>query len=156
MHYGPVHRLHPPLEAAAVSELAALAPEVEASLGVDEDAAAPGPASVEQALADVVAALRSEGASGGSGAPLLLDLAERLAAPKAWLGVDRLVHDLVTDLVLGALAAPDPARGDDGRAFALRTLARHDALWPGAAARLGTAQSYDSILAAIRLRATSA
>lgn len=144
-----------------MSELAALAPEVEASLGIDADAAAAhGPSHVCEALAAVVATLRSESAPGAWDAPppLLHALADRLAAPRAWLELDRVVHELMSDLLLDAVAAPDSARADAlaARAFALRTIARHDALWSGAGPRGGCAYGYDSLLASVRMRAIAA
>jgi hypothetical protein len=140
-----------------VPDLAELAPEVEASIAPDVGAVATT-ASIREALEAAAATLRSESVAGGASATVLRDLADRLAGPHAWVEIDRLVHELVTDLLLDALAGPDDARADAlaARAFALRTIARDPSLWPGAGTRRGTSQSYDGLLAAVRMRATAA
>ena len=147
--------------AVAVSDVALLAPEVAESLPdhvrlpADFDAAT-------SAVADELRAQAAhyEGDTGAHGeatgevARLLRQFADQLAQPRAWLGIDRLVHELISGLVadaLGAAAGP-PAPALTARAFALKALARQAALWPGAGPRPGCAYSYD-VLASVRLAA---
>ena len=145
-----------------MTELATLAPEVEASLGADADPASVPTQTMRDALAAVAATLRSEAdrpAEGGeTGTAFLRDLADRLEAPHAWSGVDRLVHELVSGLVADALAAPEGERLSTlvARAFALRALARQETLWPGASDRMGCPYDYDGLLATVRLTAIAA
>jgi hypothetical protein len=85
-------------------------------------------------------------------------LADRLEEHGAWQTVDRLVHELVTDLLVGALASAD--RGSSptlaARAVSIGVLAGHDALWSGAGPRLGCAYGYDSLIALVRTTARAA
>ena len=88
-------------------------------------------------------------------------LADRLDDHGAWQTVDRLVHELVSDLVVGALATASAAeRGSSAtltaRAVAIGVLAGHDALWAGAGPRLGCAYGYDSLIALVRTTARAA
>jgi hypothetical protein len=144
-----------------VSELAVLAPEVEASLAADAAQASAVPVNMHDALAAVVIELRAEaGRRDGdpaTPAPLLRELADRLAQPRAWLGVDRLVHQLLGDCLADALGGRDDGPGASAaRVVALKALARHAPLWPGAAARSGCPYTYDSLLADVRLIAMRA
>jgi hypothetical protein len=85
-------------------------------------------------------------------------LADRLEEPDAWQAVDRVVHELVSDLLVGALALARRGAPADvtARAVALGVLAGHDALWPGAAPRLGCAHGYDGLIALVRTAARAA
>jgi hypothetical protein len=149
-----------------VSNIAVLAPEVGAAL--PELAAHDAAPAAQDAFARMQAALgaaagelraeaaRREGAPAetglGESARVLWETATRLEQPGSSVAVDRLVHELVTDLVADALAATDPGRATtlSARAFALKALARHEPLWPGAGPRLGCPYSYESILALVR------
>lgn len=138
-----------------LAALAAIAPDVEASLDV-ADAVPPG---MQEALAAVVADLRAEAAlRDGDSARLLAEFADRLEAPRAWLGVDRFVHELLGDLLRDALAvsAADRVAALSARAFALKGVARHAPLWPGAGARHGCPYGYESLLAVVRLTGLAA
>jgi hypothetical protein len=99
-------------------------------------------------------AARREGAGGGDPevAQLLIALADRLEQQRVAAGVDRLVHELLSDLLTDALSAPETARPAymTARAFALKVIARHAPLWPGAGPRLGCSYGYDSVLAVVR------
>ena len=148
-----------------MSELAVLAPEVEASLPDDRKV----PPAVHAATAAVVAELYAEAARHEDGAAasvegatevarLLREFAGTLAQRHAWRGVDRLVHELVSDLLSDVLRIADGGRTPAliARAFLLNALARHAVLWPGAGPRLGCVYGYDSILASVRLAALAA
>jgi hypothetical protein len=63
------------------------------------------------------------------------------------------VHELVSGLRADALAAAHGAPALTARAFTLKALARHAALWPGAGPRPGCVYGYDGILASVRLAA---
>jgi hypothetical protein len=146
-----------------VSELAEIAPDVDASLSDVTDA--PPPVEVQEALSAVVATLRASAATyertgdepphaPAERARLLAELAEHLEQPRAWQGVDRFVHQLMGDLLLDALRATDSGVSGGGalsaRALALKAMARHEPLWPGAGGRAGCAYGYDSFLALVR------
>ena len=154
-----------------MSELAVIAPQVEASLAPEAAAeAAEHAGAVATALEAAAAALhdeatRREAAADAlsAGTPLLRELAEALAAPRAGLRLDRLVHALVGDLLRDALtvartATPDArlAAEQSARAFALTLLARDPVLWPGAGPRRGCTYTGDSLLATLRLAALAA
>ena len=88
----------------------------------------------------------------------LRQIADRLEEHGAWQNVDRLVHELVGDLLVGALALAH--RGSSpalvARAAAVGVLAANDVLWPGAGARLGCAYAHDGLLALVRVHAARA
>jgi len=148
-----------------VTDVAVLAPDVAESLPDDAEV----PADLQAATEAVAAELRAEAArcegdidgmraiagAGHGAAPLLRRVADQLAQPRAALGVDRLVHELVGRVLADSLGMVDgtSAGAPTAPAFALLALARHDVLWPGASARLGSSYSYDSILAGVRLAA---
>jgi hypothetical protein len=158
----PIEIVIPFAGAGAVSDVAVLAPEVAESLPDDVRL----PAGVDAATSAVAGELCTEaaryesevgaGAEAGRDAALLLRrFAEQLTQPRAWRTIDRFVHELVTDFLADALGA---ANGElppalTARAFTLKALARHTALWPGAGPRPGCAYGYDSILAGVRLAA---
>jgi hypothetical protein len=94
-------------------------------------------------------------------AQLLRQFADHLEQPRAWYGIDRFVHELLSDLVRDALVVPHvPHGGNAGaltaRAVALRVLARHEPLWPGAGSRGISPYSHESLLAVVRLAALAA
>jgi hypothetical protein len=145
-----------------VSDVAILAPEVAESLPHDVRL----PAEFGAATLAVAGELSAEAAryeeqvgagAAGDVAALLRRFAEQLAQPRAWLSIDRFVHELVSDLLADALAAADgaPAPALTARAFTLKALARHATLWPGAGPRPGCDYGYDSVLASVRLAALS-
>ena len=143
----------------AVSELAVLAPQVEASIAPEAaDAVAFRPA-VEAALRTAAGALYVTAESYHDGshetAGALRQFADRLEQPQAWLGIDRFIHELLGDVLREAIARPNGERGpaDTARAIALGILARDGVLWPGAGARMGVTYDYDGLLATARLTA---
>ena len=85
-------------------------------------------------------------------------LAERLEAPDAWQVVDRVVHELVSDLLVAALAMAHLGASPTvtARAIAIGVLAGNDVLWTGAGPRLGCAYGYDSLIALVRTTARAA
>lgn len=145
--------------AVAVSELAALAPQVEASIAPDAADAAPFRPTVEAALRTAAVAMREAAervrSDGDDAAHVLRDLAGQLEQPQAWLAVDRLIHQLLGDVLRDAIARPDGTRGpvETARALALGVLARDAVLWPGAGSRMGCTYDYDGLLATARLAA---
>jgi hypothetical protein len=88
----------------------------------------------------------------------LRDLALRLEDPGAWQIVDRVVHELVSDLLVGALDVPGRGASSTltARAIAIGVLAGNDTLWTGAGQRLGCAYGYDSLLALVRTASRAA
>ncbi len=135
-----------------------LAPEVRSALS-DQDTTSGGEevlAAVQNARSVAADELRAEAArrepDGSEAAGLLTALADRLDQQRMAAGVDRLVHELVSDLLADALTATDADRGAQltARAFALKAIARQAPLWPGAGPRLGCSYGYDSVLAVVR------
>jgi hypothetical protein len=148
--------------AVAVSELAVLAPQVEASIAPEAADAVGFRPAVEAALRSAAGALyataeRYDGRVDET-AGALRQFAERLEQPQAWLGVDRIIHELLGDVLRAAIARPDGERGpvDTARAIALGILARDGVLWPGAGSRMGVTYDYDGLLAMARLTALAA
>lgn len=118
----------------------------------------PLPPALHDAITTAAAELRAEADRAGCDpavARLLLEIADGLAVQGAWTAVDRLVHDLVTNVLTDALAPDDAGRTARlaARSFAVRIIARHDPLWPGAGPRLGCAYGYDSLMAVVRCSA---
>jgi hypothetical protein len=151
-----------------VSELAVLAPDVEAAQSHEIAEAAGDRATVEAAVAAAVVALRAaaghhepapEAGSGAASdvATLLRGFADQLEQPQAWINVDRVVHELLADLLRDVILA-DPARAAavTARTVAVRIIARDAVLWPGAGPRMGCTYNYDGLLATIRRTALAA
>ena len=88
----------------------------------------------------------------------LRQLADRLDEPGAWQTVDRVVHELVSDLLVGALALAQraPSAAVTARAVAIGVLAGRDAIWSGAGPRLGCAYDFGGLLALVRTTARAA
>ena len=61
----------------------------------------------------------------------------------------------MSGVLTDALAPHDADRAARlaARSFAVRLIARHDPLWPGAGPRLGCAYSYESLIATVRCSA---
>jgi hypothetical protein len=164
-----------PQQIIPVSDIAVLPPEVRSALA--EQDGLPHDADMLTALQDArtaaAAELRAEAARRTAGttavpegiegaeptsahdpevAQLLSALAERLERQRVAAGVDQLVHELLSDLLTDALTAPVTERTAylTARAFALKVIARHAPLWPGAGPRLGCSYGYDSVLAVVR------
>jgi hypothetical protein len=144
-----------------VSNIAELAPDVLTALPALERDGGLLPehdvdAALQAARDAAVAELRAEGArraaDGDEVSGLLARLADHLEQQRVAAGVDRLVHELLSDLLTDALAAAEAERPAylAARAFALKVIARHAPLWPGAGPRLGCAYGYDSVLAVVR------
>ena len=127
--------------AAAAAELRAEAGRRESAASSADDGGAPHRAAH---AAEVAAELRA--------------LADRLEEPGAWQAIDRIVHELVTDLLVGALALAHRGASPvlTARAAAVGVLAADDGLWPGASGRLGCAYAHDGLLALVRVHAPRA
>jgi hypothetical protein len=145
--------------AVAVSELAVLAPQVEASIAPDAADAASFRPTVEAALRTAAVAMREAAervqSDADEAAQVLRELAGQLEQPQAWLAVDRLIHQLLGDVLRDAIVRPDGNRSavETARATALGILARDAVLWPGAGSRMGCTYDYDGLLATARLAA---
>lgn len=146
-------------EATLENALGAIAdPHVAAAAQETFVSAASAMRQVQDALGTAAAELRTAAAHRDPAAAHdLRQLAERLEAPGAWETVDRIVHELMSDLVAGALAVADDGASATlaARAVAIRVLSRSDALWTGAGPRMGCAYGYDSLLAIARTTAVA-